>query len=182
MLVDAARSMQAMILTTDVALARIASIHNVPVLNINDLSNAARMSLVPGESITLRLLKPGEQHGQGVGYLPDGTMVVAEDGGNHIGDTVTMTVTSSLQTSAGRLIFARIGDDDEHTRAHDQHSPQNDQSVPQLPAIDPTGAQALADLSATPLPPPTPSTRPKGPFPPKPPGSIRTGTPRNPRR
>jgi rRNA-processing protein FCF1 len=109
MLVELARVTGAMVLTGDVGLARVASINSVMVLNLNDLANATRMSLVPGETITLRLMKPGEQRGQGVGYLPDGTMVVAEDGGGHIGETVQMTVTSSLQTSAGRLIFARIG-------------------------------------------------------------------------
>ena len=110
MLIELARSMSAMILTSDVALARIAAIQNVQVLNLNDLANAVKSALVPGEQITVKLLRQGEQAGQAVGYLADGTMIVAEDGGAYIGQSMPMVVTSSLQTSAGRLIFARIGD------------------------------------------------------------------------
>ncbi|MFO0830345.1 MAG: hypothetical protein U0637_00750 [Phycisphaerales bacterium] len=160
MLVELARSTQAMVLTSDVGLARVASINSVTVLNLNDLSNATRLSLVPGEALTLRLMKPGEQRGQGVGYLPDGTMVVAEDGGNRIGETVTMTVTSSLQTSAGRLIFARIGD-----APAGEAAPENPEPASSVPAVPETEPRA-----------------PRSPFPPKPPASIRQGTPRNPRR
>ena len=112
MLVELAREMPAVVVTTDVALARVAAIHSVPVLNLNDLANAVKMTLVPGEPVTVKLMRQGEQAGQAVGYMPDGTMIVAEDGAGQIGQTVTMVVTSSLQTSAGRLIFARIGEGD----------------------------------------------------------------------
>lgn len=169
MLVELARVTGAMVLTGDVGLARVASINSVMVLNLNDLANATRMSLVPGETITLRLMKPGEQRGQGVGYLPDGTMVVAEDGGGHIGETVQMTVTSSLQTSAGRLIFARIGQE-----------PGEEEQLPQGSAEGaPTSAPAPAAPAVNPGEPERPA---RSPFPPKPPASIRQGTPRNPRR
>jgi uncharacterized protein YacL len=173
MLVELAKATQAMVLTGDVALARVATIHAVPVLNLNDLANATRMSLVPGEAITLRLMKPGEQRGQGVGYLPDGTMVVAEDGGQHIGETVTMTVTSSLQTSAGRLIFARIGAETEDDGAAAHAAALSQPDAPQTgPATAPHAGSGD----------PEPGRPPRSPFPPKPPASIRQGTPRNPRR
>ena len=111
MLVELARMMPAVVVTTDVGLAQVAKIAGVTVLNLNDLANALKSSLVPGEIINVRLVRPGEQAGQGVGYLADGAMVVAENGSEVIGRNVDMVVTSSLQTSAGRLIFARIPDD-----------------------------------------------------------------------
>ena len=180
MLVELARSSQAMLLTTDVGLARVATINSVPVLNLNDLANASRMNLVPGESVTVKIIKPGEQRGQGVGYMPDGTMVVVEDGGAHVGEAVPMTVTSSLQTSAGRLIFARIGVAP-GTHGHDDDAPPPPgDDAPGAHAPDETGQQAQSPMDAEPA---DGSPRvPRSPFPPKPPASIRTGTPRNPRR
>ncbi len=185
MLVELAKSAQAMLLTTDFGLARVASINSVPVLNINDLANASRMSLVPGEAVAIKIMKPGEQRGQGVGYLPDGTMVVAEDGGNRIGETVTMIVTSSLQTSAGRLIFARIG------AVGDGHGSGDDAGGAGSSQTEPGGAgssEGHDGNGAEGSPQPTEQTdqqatrAPRSPFPPKPPTSIRQGTPRNPRR
>jgi len=108
MLVSLASSMPAVIITTDHGLTRVARIQGVKVLNLNDLASAMKPSLVQGERFSIRLVKPGEQKGQGVGYLEDGTMVVAEDGERAIGRTVTLTVTNIVQTSAGRLIFGRI--------------------------------------------------------------------------
>ncbi|MFG0283208.1 MAG: PIN/TRAM domain-containing protein [Phycisphaerales bacterium JB039] len=110
MLVELADRMPATIVTTDVGLSRVAGIRGVEILNINEVANALKPSLVPGEKLTIRLMKAGEQAGQGVGYLDDGTMVIAEDGGEHIGEEVTLTVRSALQTSAGRLIFGRLED------------------------------------------------------------------------
>jgi len=107
-LVDLARGIPATIVTNDAGLARLAAVHSVGVLNMNDVANAMKPNVTPGEPLTLRIIKPGEQAGQGVGYLDDGTMVVVEDGAEHIGDEVTIGVTSSLQTSAGRLIFGRL--------------------------------------------------------------------------
>jgi len=109
MLVDLARQLPATIVTTDVGLSQVAAIHGVVVLNLNDLANALKPNVIPGEQLTVRLIRRGEQRTQGVGYLPDGTMVVAEDGAELIGSEVALTVTSSLQTSAGRMIFGRIG-------------------------------------------------------------------------
>lgn len=166
MLVELARSMSAMVVTTDVGLARVAAIQAVPVLNIHDMANALKSALVPGEPVTVKLIRHGEQATQGVGYLGDGTMVVAEDGAPHIGETVTMTVTSSLQTSAGRLIFARIGAE----TAGAEHTPHThaEPPAPEGPANEPEPAPEAAQA--------------RTPFPPKQPRTLRTGTPRNPRR
>jgi uncharacterized protein YacL len=108
MLIELAKRLPATIVTTDTGLARVAGIQGVGVLNLNDLAAALKPSVIPGEQVTLTLLRPGEQRGQAVGYLDDGTMVVAEDGYEALGQEVTLTVTSTLQTSAGRLIFGRL--------------------------------------------------------------------------
>lgn len=117
MIVELARLMPGTIVTTDLGLNRVASIQGASVLNINDLANAMKPNVIPGEPLTVTLMKRGEQPGQGVGYLEDGTMVVAENGEGHIGAEVTLTVKSTMQTSAGRLIFGRIDDGAAH---HDE--------------------------------------------------------------
>lgn len=111
MIVELARLMPGTIVTTDMGLNRVASIQGVSVLNINDLANALKPNVIPGEPLLVHLLKRGEQPGQAVGYLEDGTMVVAENGEPQIGTDVTLVVKSTMQTSAGRLIFGRV---DEH--------------------------------------------------------------------
>ena len=85
----------------------IAGVRSVQAININDLALALRPVFVPGDLLNVRLVKPGEEPGQGVGYLEDGTMVVVEQGRDQIGRTVHVSVTSTLQTTAGRLVFAR---------------------------------------------------------------------------
>ncbi|MHA7814232.1 MAG: PIN/TRAM domain-containing protein [Phycisphaerales bacterium] len=107
-LVELCGRMPAMLVSLDVALVRIATIQKIRVLNVNDLANALKPVVIPGKMITVELIKPGEQHGQAVGYLEDGTMVVAEDGYPHIGQTRELVITSSMQTAAGRLLFARV--------------------------------------------------------------------------
>lgn len=107
-LVELALTLKAMLVTLDTGLARIALIQDVPVLNIHDLSNALKPTVIPGSSIRVELVKAGEQDGQGVGYLEDGTMVVVEDGGDDVGRVVDAIITSSMQTAAGRLLFARM--------------------------------------------------------------------------
>jgi uncharacterized protein YacL len=89
-------------------LNKIARLQGVEVINLNDLANALKPIVLPGEALTVKLLKRGEEQGQGIGYLDDGTMVVAEQGAYHLGETLRLTVTSVLQTSAGRMIFGRI--------------------------------------------------------------------------
>jgi uncharacterized protein YacL len=111
MLVELGKLMPGTIMTTDAGLVRVASIQGVGSMNIHDLANALKPSVIPGEPLMVSIIKPGEQPGQGVGYLEDGTMIVAENGADHIGKEVQLTVTSTMQTSAGRLIFGRIADD-----------------------------------------------------------------------
>jgi uncharacterized protein YacL len=85
----------------------VARLHNVPVINLNDIANALKPVCLPGESLSVRIVKPGEEVGQGVGYLDDGTMIVVEGGRDHIGHEIKISVTSVLQTSAGRMIFGK---------------------------------------------------------------------------
>src|SRR5436190_20125183 len=96
-------------MTNDFNLNKIAQLQGVEVINLNEVSNALKTVALPGEGLTVKLVKPGDQLGQGVGYLDDGTMVVVEQGRPHIGQEVQITVTSVLQTPAGRMIFGRIG-------------------------------------------------------------------------
>lgn len=107
-LVELAESIKALLVTLDTGLAKIASIQRIPVLDINTLSNALKPTVIPGKLIRVDLIKPGEQAGQAVGYLDDGTMVVAEDGFDYVGETRDLVITSSMQTAAGRLLFARV--------------------------------------------------------------------------
>ncbi|HRX84970.1 MAG TPA: PIN domain-containing protein [Phycisphaerae bacterium] len=108
MLVELAMKMGGRVVTNDYNLNKIAQLRGVTVININDLANALKPVFLPGEQMQVRIIRPGEGVGQGVGYLEDGTMVVAEGGRNHIGKTITLSVTSALQTSAGRMIFGRM--------------------------------------------------------------------------
>ena len=108
MLVELANRMMARIVTTDLGLTRVAQIHGITVLNLHEIANAFKPALIPGEQISLRLVKPGEQAGQAVGYLDDGTMVVAEQAAHRIGEDSLLLVTSTLQTSAGRIIFTKL--------------------------------------------------------------------------
>jgi uncharacterized protein YacL len=87
----------------------VAELQGVPVLNINELANAVKTVLLPGESMEVRIIQEGKELGQGVGYLDDGTMVVVENGRHYIDKTIEVIVTKVLQTSAGRMIFARLG-------------------------------------------------------------------------
>jgi len=102
-----ARHLRGKLVTNDYNLNKVARLHDVEVINLNDLANALKPVFLPGEQIDLRIVKPGEEPGQGVGYLDDGTMVVIEGGREHIGQTVTLAVTSVIQTSAGRMVFGR---------------------------------------------------------------------------
>jgi uncharacterized protein YacL len=105
-----AKQLNARVLTTDFNLNKVAQLRGVDVININDLTHALKPVVLPGEKMNVRLMKGGEEPGQGVGYLDDGTMVVVEQGRGHLNEEVEFTVTSALQTSAGRMIFGRMGD------------------------------------------------------------------------
>ena len=106
-LVVLARQLNCPILTNDYNLNRIAELQGVSVLNINELANAVKAILLPGESVEMAIIQDGKEYGQGVGYMEDGTMVVVEDGHDFIGKTIRVTVTKVLQTAAGRMIFAK---------------------------------------------------------------------------
>jgi len=107
-LVVLAKHLGGKVVTNDYNLNKIARLQGVEVINLNDLANALKPIVLPGEPLTVKLIKRGEEPGQGVGYLDDGTMVVTEQGAYHLGETVRLTVTSVLQTSAGRMIFGRF--------------------------------------------------------------------------
>lgn len=201
-LVELCTRLPGMMVTLDVALVRIATIQKIRVLNINDLANALKPVVIPGKMISVELIKPGEQHGQAVGYLEDGTMVVAEDGYPYIGQTKDLVITSSMQTAAGRLLFARVDmaemDSDERDQAiqehraprhhdegdapapqgeHDQHDGQGEQGE-EGQHRDQPGDEGEGDGGGVrPIKPASIS----GPRVVNKPGGIR-GTPRNPRR
>lgn len=111
-LIETARAVGGVVVTNDYSLNKIAGIHGVRVLNVNELAQALRPVHLPGEVLQVQVLREGKEPGQGVGYLDDGTMIVIEQGKKHIGQTVTVTVTTVLQTAAGRMIFTRLADDE----------------------------------------------------------------------
>ena len=106
-LVVLAKHLKGRLVTNDYNLNKVARIQGVEVVNLNDLANALKPVFLPGEQFDVRVVKAGEEAGQGVGYLEDGTMVVIEGGREHIGKQVSIAVTSVLQTSAGRMVFGR---------------------------------------------------------------------------
>lgn len=106
-LIMLARQMQAPILTNDYNLNRVAELQGVQVLNINELANAVKSILLPGELLAVNVIQEGKEVGQGVAYLDDGTMVVVEDGKNFLGKEIEVSVTKVLQTAAGRMIFSK---------------------------------------------------------------------------
>lgn len=106
-LVLLAKLLEGKVVTGDYNLNKVARLHNVPVVNLNDVANSLKPVFLPGEKVDVKIVKPGEEPGQGVGYLDDGTMIVVEGGRDHVGQLVLLTVTSVLQTSAGRMIFGR---------------------------------------------------------------------------
>lgn len=107
-LVLLAKHLDGKIVTNDYNLNKVAKLHEVDVINLNDLSNALKPVFLPGETLEVRVIKQGEEAGQGVGYLEDGTMVVIEGGRDHVNDHIIATVTSVLQTSAGRMVFGKF--------------------------------------------------------------------------
>jgi uncharacterized protein YacL len=102
-----AKHLEGKVVTNDYNLNKVAKLHNVGVINLNDIANSLKPVFLPGEEIEVRIVKAGEEPGQGVGYLEDGTMVVIEGGREHISQQIMAVVTSVLQTSAGRMVFGR---------------------------------------------------------------------------
>ena len=180
MLVELAAQLSARIVTTDLGLTRVAQIQGVTAINLHDVSNSMRPALVPGDQIQLRLVKGGEQPHQGVGYLDDGTMVVVENGASGIGQEIAVLVTASMQTTAGRLVFARP--------VEPIAQPTSVQPVPAVvPAPDAAPAEEPdADMVSEPAPAAeidkSPDKPRSGPLGPKSIAGRRSPTARNPRR
>ena len=107
-LIKLARELNANLITTDFNLNKVATINDIKVLNINELANAIKPVVIPGEKLLVDIVKHGKDREQGIGYLDDGTMIVVEDGAGNISESAVVTVTSVIQTSAGKMIFARI--------------------------------------------------------------------------
>jgi uncharacterized protein YacL len=103
-----AKAFNGRLATTDYNLSKVARVREVDVVNINDLANSLKVVALPGETMDVRIIKPGEEADQGIGYLDDGTMVVVEGARNKIGRELIISVTSSLQTSAGKMIFGKF--------------------------------------------------------------------------
>jgi uncharacterized protein YacL len=107
-LIELAKEVRGKILTNDSNLNKVAELQGIEVLNINELANALKPVVLPGEDMNVKILKEGKEMGQGVAYLDDGTMIVVDNGRRQIGKTIDVVVTSVLQTPAGRMIFARL--------------------------------------------------------------------------
>ncbi|WP_428386379.1 PIN/TRAM domain-containing protein [Mucisphaera sp.] len=128
-LISLAQTLRARVMTNDYNLNQIAQLRGVEVINLNDLAKALRPVALPGEPLHVKLVKPGENPTQGVGYLDDGTMVVVENGRTHLGQHVDLVVTSTLQTSAGRMIFGRFAHAEEDDPTPEQpEAPTNPES------------------------------------------------------
>jgi uncharacterized protein YacL len=110
-LVKLAKVLDAKIITNDYNLNKVANIHGISVLNINELANSLKPVLLPGENLEIKIVKKGQEKSQGVGYLDDGTMVVIDNANHLIGRKTTVSVTSALQTTAGKMIFAKLIND-----------------------------------------------------------------------
>ncbi|MEK6702558.1 MAG: TRAM domain-containing protein [Planctomycetota bacterium] len=187
MLLELAKSMPGVIVTTDSGLARVAEIQHVEALNINDVASALRPAFLPGQSLRIQLSRAGEHPGQAVGYLDDGTMVVVDEAESSVGQELDVTVTSAIQTNSGRMVFAKAppqsgaeapaGTPTEPPQA--PGSPAETIDAPAQPTSVVAAPGATADSTSAQAP---ASGVPRTPFPIKPPRSIRDGSPRNPRR
>ncbi len=114
-LVKLAKSLEAYIITNDFNLNKVAKIHGVKVLNMNELANAVKPMMLPGEELTVNIVREGKEYNQGVGYMEDGTMVVVENAKKLVGETIPIAVSSVLQTVAGKMIFAEVKTNDNGT-------------------------------------------------------------------
>lgn len=120
-LVAAALKLNGKVITNDYNLNKVASLRGVSVININDLANALKPIVLPGEGMSVKIVRGGDQPGQGVGYLDDGTMVVVDHARDLIGQQIELVVTSALQTSAGRMIFGRAAGSEPDSDSADSH-------------------------------------------------------------
>ena len=138
-LIELAQQLRGRVMTNDFNLNKIATLRGVDVINMNDLAKALRPVVLPGEHMNVKLVKPGESGTQGVGYLDDGTMVVVEGGRSHLGRQCDLVVTSTLQTSAGRMIFGKF--------AYEEDANQDPTSASDEPA-DHVNSDSTASVSA----------------------------------
>ena len=120
-LVKLAKKLGGKIVTNDYNLNKVAELQGVAVLNINELANAVKPVVLPGEEMPVTIIKVGKEPDQGVAYLDDGTMIVVEGGRRHIGETITVVTSTVLQTVAGKMIFARIREEDEEEDGYDRN-------------------------------------------------------------
>ncbi len=127
-LVQLAKGVDGAIVTNDFNLNKVAQLQGVPVLNVNELANAVKPVVLPGEEMTVTIVREGKEPDQGVAYLDDGTMVVVEHGRDRIGATVTVVVTSVLQTVAGKMIFGHPGDVPERPQEHSNRRSRHNSS------------------------------------------------------
>ena len=147
-LIELARSLQGKIVTNDFNLNKVAQLRGVDVLNINELANALKPVVLPGEIMRVFILKEGKEYNQGVAYLDDGTMVVVDNARRLIGKTIDVVVTSVLQTTAGKMIFGRFVDPSVAAAQHAQQVAERDETPrrarvapqPQAPQGSPAGA------------------------------------------
>ncbi len=107
-IIEFAKKVNGRVITNDFNLMKVAAVQNVSVINLNDVANAVKPRFLPGEQLKIKIIKDGESAGQGVGYLDDGTMVVVEQGSGRVGEDIEVEVTSVLQNSAGRMLFAKL--------------------------------------------------------------------------
>jgi len=107
-LIALAKKLNGKIVTNDYNLNKVAELQGIEVLNMNQLATALKPAILPGEQMSIKILKEGKEHGQGIGYLDDGTMVVVDDAKKLLGKSVDIVVTSVLQTTSGRMIFAKL--------------------------------------------------------------------------
>jgi uncharacterized protein YacL len=123
-LIELAKEVRGKIVTNDSNLNKVAELQGIEVLNINELANALKPVVLPGEEMNVKILKEGKEMGQGVAYLDDGTMIVVDNGRRQMGKTIDVIVTSVLQTPAGRMIFARLKEEaTRETRAKETYYP-----------------------------------------------------------
>ncbi|MBI3725126.1 PIN/TRAM domain-containing protein [bacterium] len=139
-LLELTRTRDAKLVTLDFNLVKVCDVEKVPVLNLNELAQALRPPVVPGDRIVLKVVRPGESATQGVGYFEDGTMVVIDRARERIGQEVAAIVTSSIQTSAGRMVFARLEEAQDAARAA-QEAPGNGGAPVSPPASAPAKEQ-----------------------------------------
>jgi uncharacterized protein YacL len=107
-LVELAKNLRGIIITNDFNLNKVAGLHGVRVLNLNQLASSLKPIVLPGETMNIRVVKEGKEENQGVGYLEDGTMVVVDDAKKYVGREIEVSITSVLQTPTGRMIFSRV--------------------------------------------------------------------------